>query len=29
MMLEYSGTLLHGMRQMGLHDVFDALRRVT
>jgi hypothetical protein len=23
-MLEYSGTLLHGMRQMGLHDVFDA-----
>jgi hypothetical protein len=24
-MLEYSGTLLHGMRQMGLHDVFDAL----
>ena len=28
-MLEYSGTLLHGMRQMGLHDVFDALRRVT
>ena len=28
-MLEYSGTLLHGMRQMGLHEVFDALRRVT
>ena len=28
-MLEYSGTLLHGMRQMGLHDVFDALRRMT
>jgi hypothetical protein len=22
-MLEYSGTLLHGMRKMGLHDVFD------
>jgi len=22
-MLEYSGTLLHGLRQMGLHDVFD------
>jgi hypothetical protein len=28
-MLEYSGTLLHGMRQMGLHDVLDALKRVT
>jgi hypothetical protein len=28
-MLEYSGALLHGMRQMGLHDVFDALKRVT
>ena len=25
MMLEYSGTLLHGLRQMGLDDVFDAL----
>ena len=25
-MLEYSGTLLHGLRDMGLHDVFDALR---
>ena len=24
-MLEYSGTLLHGMRAMGLNDVFDAL----
>jgi hypothetical protein len=24
-MLDYSGTLLHGMRQMGLHDVFEAL----
>jgi hypothetical protein len=24
-MLEYSGTLLHGMRQMGLNDVLDAL----
>ena len=22
-MLEYSGCLLHGLRQMGLHDVFD------
>jgi len=22
-MLDYSGTLLHGMRQMGLNDVFD------
>lgn len=28
-MLEYSGTLLHGMRQMGLHDVFDSLRKIT
>ncbi|HEX2258456.1 MAG TPA: glycosyl hydrolase family 57 [Actinomycetota bacterium] len=28
-MLEYSGTLLHGMRRMGLNDVFDALRPVT
>ena len=28
-MLEYSGTLFHGMRQMGLHDVFDALKRAT
>lgn len=28
-MLEYSGTLLHGLRQMGLHDVFDSLRRIT
>jgi hypothetical protein len=28
-MLEYSGTLLHGMRQMGLNDVFDALKRTT
>ncbi len=28
-MLEYSGTLLHGLRQMGLHDVFDALRTLT
>ena len=28
-MLEYSGTLFHGMRQMGLNDVFDALKRVT
>jgi hypothetical protein len=24
-MLEYSGTLLYGLREMGLHDVFDAL----
>jgi len=24
-MLEYSGTLLHGLRRMGLDDVFDAL----
>jgi hypothetical protein len=28
-MLEYSGTLFHGMRHMGLHDVFDALKRIT
>ncbi|MHC6220176.1 hypothetical protein [Arthrobacter sp. MMS24-S77] len=28
-MLDYSGTLLHGMRQMGLNDVFDALARIT
>lgn len=28
-MLEYSGTLLHGLRQMGLHDVFDALKTIT
>jgi hypothetical protein len=28
-MLEYSGTLFHGMRHMGLHDVFDSLRRIT
>jgi len=28
-MLEYSGTLLHGMRQMGLNDVMDALKNIT
>ncbi len=28
-MLEYSGTLLHGLRKMGLHDVFDTLRPLT
>ena len=28
-MLEYSGTLLHGLRQMGPDDVFDNLRRIT
>ncbi len=28
-MLEYSGTLLHGMRQMGLNDVIDALKTIT
>lgn len=28
-MLDYSGTLLHGLRKMGLQDVFDNLRRVT
>jgi hypothetical protein len=28
-MLEYSGTLLHGLRKMGLNDVFDNLKRIT
>jgi hypothetical protein len=28
-MLEYSGTLLYGLRQMGLSDVFDDLRLIT
>jgi hypothetical protein len=28
-MLEYSGTLLHGLRRAGLNDVFDALRPLT
>jgi len=28
-MLDYSGTLLHGLRQMGLDDVFHSLRRIT
>jgi glycosyl hydrolase family 57 len=28
-MLEYSGTLLHGLARMGLQDVFDELVRVT
>jgi hypothetical protein len=28
-MLEYSGTLLHGLRQMGAHDVIDALKGIT
>ena len=28
-MLEYSGTLLHGLREMGAHDVLDALRPIT
>lgn len=28
-MLEYSGTLLHGLRKMGQHDVIDALKRIT
>ncbi len=28
-MLEYSGTLLHGLRRMGASDVLDALRRIT
>ena len=28
-MLEYSGTLLHGLRRMGAGEVIDALRRIT
>ncbi len=28
-MLEYSGTLLHGLRQMGRADALDALERIT
>ncbi len=28
-MLDYSGTLLHGLHAMGLHDVFDSLRMIT
>jgi hypothetical protein len=28
-MLDYSGTLLHGLRNMGLNDVFDALKKIT
>ncbi len=28
-MLEYSGTLLHGLRQMGRDDVIDALKGIT
>ena len=28
-MLEYSGTLLHGLYKMGLHDVIDDLRNIT
>jgi hypothetical protein len=28
-MLEYSGTLFHGLRNMGLNDVIDALKRIT
>ncbi|MCK5719322.1 MAG: hypothetical protein KAH84_05145 [Thiomargarita sp.] len=28
-MLEYSGTLLHGLRQMELHDVLDHLKTIT
>jgi hypothetical protein len=28
-MLDYSGTLLHGLRRAGLDDVFDALRPFT
>ncbi len=28
-MLEYSGTLFHGLRQMGQHHVLDSLKHVT
>jgi hypothetical protein len=28
-MLDYSGTLFHGLRAMGLNDVFDNLKRIT
>lgn len=28
-MLDYSGTLLYGLRQMGLDDVFESLRTIT
>jgi hypothetical protein len=28
-MLEYSGTLLHGLRTLGAHDVIDSLKRIT
>jgi len=28
-MLDYSGCLLHGLRQMGLDDVFENLERIT
>ena len=28
-MLDYSGCLLHGLRRMGLHDVFDRLKIIT
>jgi hypothetical protein len=28
-MLDYSGTLLYGLRQMGAHDVIDSLRQIT
>lgn len=28
-MLEYTGCLLHGLRQMGADDVLEALRRIT
>jgi hypothetical protein len=28
-MLDYSGVLLHGLRAMGLDDVFESLKRIT
>lgn len=28
-MLEYSGTLLHGLRKLGRHDILEALAKIT
>ena len=28
-MLDYSGTQLHGLRQVGLHEVFEAVSYLT
>lgn len=29
MMLDFTGTLFHGLRQMAAHDVFDSLKTIT